>query len=406
MALPYEQLQCYSKYSRILLLYSGGLDTSFLLRYFTRELKGEVVTVSFDLGGDQRERSLVEQRAYRLGSSRHIHIEAIEEFLTEYCFRAVKANCQYEGAHPLSSSLSRPLMAKHAVELAHQYGCVAIMHGSNGWQNNSARFDTSIRALASDVEIVEPVMELNISRGDAYTYLCSQGLDIEKREDNLLSSDNNLWGREIEDGILDHPDIEPAADIYRLTVDPILAPDQPTYLTVTFDHGIPTELNDVPCTSVALVETLNKIGGKCGVGRHDAYEDKVLGHKVREIHESPAATILIIAHRDLQTFITSKRTLPVKQSMDTLWTELACFGLWYHPLRTAVEAFIDQVNKDITGTVRLKLFKGHCSVVGRTSANGLVWDKIPSKLVGARHPDRNYYDFTAFETVVAYKKNK
>lgn len=294
-------------------------------------------------------------------------------------------------------------MAKRAVELARQYHCIAIMHGSNGWQNNSARFDTAIRSLAPGIEIVEPVMELEISREDAYAYLRSHGLDIEKRQDNLLSSDNNLWGREIEDGVLKVPDVEPDPGIYRLTVDPAQAPDRPAYVTIRFVQGVPTMLNSVPCDPVTLVETLNTIGGQHGVGRHDAYEDKVLGHKVREIHESPAATILITAHRDLQTFTVPKRTLPVKQSMDTLWTELACFGLWYHPLRDAAEAFIDKVNTVVSGTITLKLFKGHCSIVGRQSPNGLDQERLSEAFSAHRHPERNFYDFLALESVLARK---
>jgi argininosuccinate synthase len=403
MNYPSTQLEQYRKFTRVLLFFSGGLDTSFLLRFFTKELGVEVYTVSFDLGGDNRERSLVTARAQQLGSTRHITIDGREEFVREYCYRAIKANAIYEGAHPLSSSLSRPLMAKKGVELAQQLGCTAIMHGSNGWQNNSARFDTMIRSLTRDIEIIEPVMEQNLSRDFTYQYLQLCGVTIDKRQDNLMSSDNNLWGREVEDGVLEVSDREPSPDIYRMTVDPIFAPNEAEYVTVDFDNGIPTRINGNLLDPIQLVETLNLIGGKHGIGRHDAYEDKIIGHKVREIHESPAATMLIQAHRDLQTFTVPKRTLPVKSYMDSLWTDLACFGLWSHPLREQAEAFIDKVNERVSGTVRLKLYKGLALVVGRTSPNHLMNihqdnDQQPA-FVHSPYPDRNFYDFYAYESM-------
>ncbi|EKE19396.1 MAG: hypothetical protein ACD_9C00031G0003, partial [uncultured bacterium] len=348
----------YKQFKKILLLYSGGLDTSFLLRYFTRELGTEIITVSFDLGGDQREVSVVKERALTLGSSRHIHIDAKEEFVTDYCTRAIKANAIIAGAHPISSSLSRPLMAIHAISLAKQFDCDAIMHGSSGWQNNSARFDTAIRVNSSEIEIVEPVMEQNISRESEYEYLQLNGFVIDKKQDNLLSSDNNLWGREIEDGVLEHPDSEPDQQIYSLTLDPTKTPDTPIYITIDFEKGIPIAVDGRPFALFDILTLLNSVGGMHGVGRHDAMEDKIIGYKMREIHESPAATIIITAHRELENTVLPKKTLAIKSIMDREWTELACLGLWHHELREELEAFIDKASERVSGRVRVQLFKG------------------------------------------------
>jgi len=399
--------QKYSNFKRIILFFSGGLDTSFLLKFFTKENRSEIITVSFDLGGDTLETSTIKQRAKLLGAIKHIFLDVKKTFVEEYCIRAIKANAIFENAHPLSSSLSRPLMAKIGVELAKEYNCSAIMHGSNGWQNNSARFDTAIRVLSDEVEIIEPIMENNISREFEYEYLKRNGIHIEKKEDNLLSSDNNLWGREVEDGVLEFPEHEPSEKIYRLTTSPEMAPNKPEYVEIEFQRGIPTRLNSKQLSSLEIVQRLNEIGGRNGIGRHDAFEDKIIGYKMREIHESPAATILIKVHKDLETIVLPRKTLTTKNFIDQQWTELVCYGLWYHPLREQLEAFIDKVNEEITGTVKVKLYKGLIQIVGRKSPYGLYKSNLDRKLgevfLRSPHPDRCFYDYYSFESVISNK---
>lgn len=395
----------YKQFHRILLFFSGGLDTSFLLKWFTKEVGSEVITVSFDLGGDKIEIKKIEQRAKKLGSQKHLFIDAKKEFVDDYCWRAVRANAIFENAHPLSSSLSRPLMSKLGVKLARKYNCQAIMHGSNGWQNNSARFDTAIRVLADDIEIVEPVMENNISREFEYEYLKQNGLQIDKKEDNLLSSDNNLWGREIEDGVLENIEKEPNNKIYHITNSPESAPDKADYVDIEFLKGLPVRVNGKKLEPQKIVEYLNKIGGKHGVGRHDAMEDKIIGYKMREIHESPAATMLIVAHNDLETLVLPRKTLSIKNMVDLEWTELVCYGLWYHPLREELEAFIDKVNERVTGLIRMKLYKGSAKIVGRQSKHGLYKKNLNGRMEKvfsqSPYPNRNFYDYYSYEAKIS-----
>ena len=395
----------YKSFKKVLLFYSGGLDTSFLLKWFVEEVGSEVITASFDLGGDAIEVGTIEKRAKQLGATRFTLLDAKEQFVEEFCWRAVKANALFEGAHPLSSSLSRPLMSRLGVELARKYGCHAIVHGSNGWQNNSARFDTSMRVLADDIEVLEPIMENDVSRDFEYEYLKKRHLTIDKGEDNLLSSDNNLWGREVEDGVLEFPDREPEESIYRITSSPEAAPNKPEYVEIDFSHGVPVALNGRPQKPLAIVERLNAVGGKHGIGRYDAMEDKVIGFKMREIHESPAATLLILAHNDLETTVLPRKSLTVKNVVDLEWVELVCYGLWYHPLREELEALIDRCNRRITGSVRLKLYKGTARVVGRKSPHGLYQHNLQARLKRiyrrSPHPDRNFYDYYSYESKIA-----
>jgi argininosuccinate synthase len=398
-----SQFDAYARHSKILLLYSGGLDTSFLLKYFSDELGIEVFTVVFQLGGEE-EVFVCESRAYALGSRRHIASDARDEFVNSYCLPALKANALFDRAHPLSSSLSRPLMAKIGVQLARKFGCTAIMHGSNGWQNNSARFDSAIRALDPGLQLLEPIMEQNISREFEFAYLRSKGVEIQKKEDNLLSSDNNIWGREVEDGILERASEEPAEDIYRITANAEFCPDQPEYMDIQFKNGIPIALNGKISSLREMVESLNVTAGKHGIGRHDAFEDKVIGYKMREIHESPAATVLIQAHHDLESLVLPRKTLSVKRYLEQQWIELVCFGGWFHPLRHQLDVFIDATNDRVNGTIRLKFFKGLSTIVGRTSTQALNCGALAnaqSYLGQDSHPNRDFYDYSALETMMS-----
>ncbi len=399
-----KKLKCLDKYAKlkkVLLLYSGGLDTSFLLKYFTTELKCEVVTLTVNLGGAKEENKAIAKRARQLGSVKHIEINAKKDFVTRFCSKAIKSNALYQNNHPLSSSLSRPLMAEYAVKVAAQNGCKAIMHGSNAWQNNSGRFDNALRALNRNMTIIEPTMECNIPREFEHNYLAKAGFLMDKRKENLLSSDNNLWGREIEDGVLEHQFQEPPEEIYKITKNPLTAPAVPEYIEIEFKAGMPIKLNGKKTNLLRLVEKLNQIAGNHGIGRHDSYEDKIIGHKTREIHESPAATVLITSHRDLEQATLPKTSLAFKTAIDQKWVELACFGLWFHPLREQLEAFTDKANERVSGTVRLKLYKGSVKVVGRKATNGLYQNNLVIPEHFEQSPNRNFYDYYSFETLIS-----
>lgn len=395
----------YKTHKKILLLFSGGLDTSFLLKYFITEIDSKIVALAFDLGGERVEINSLRKKALRLGANKFLLLDAKKRFVQNYCLKAIKANAIFGGAHPLSSSLSRPIMAELAIRVARRYKCTAIMHGANGWQNNSARFDTAIRVLAPEIDIIEPIMEWGVKREFEQKYLAAQGVKIYLKEDSLLSSDNNIWGREVEDGALKKSFSIPSNNIYHITQAPEQAPNRPYFSNIEFAHGIPIKLNGRALKPLKLIEKLNALGGKHGVGRHDAMEDKVIGYKAREIHESPAATILIKTHSDLETFILPKKTLRIKKFLDQEWLELACFGNWHHPLRETLEKFIDHTNKKVSGVVRLKLYKGSVNIVGRKSPNGLDEQRV---VASARktfrqnpYPTRSFYDYYAYEAIAS-----
>ena len=396
----------YKSFKRVLLLYSGGLDTSFLLKYFVSELNIEVYTISFDLGGCKQETEIIEKRALALGSKKHFNIKAEQTFVDEYCSKAIMSNALFRNNHPLSSSLSRPLMAKIATETAKENNCDAIMHGSNGWQNNSARFGTAIYCL-SDIKIIEPVMENNLTREFEYEYLKNNNIEIDKKEDDLLSSDNNVWGREIEDGVLEQMYVEPDEKIYKLTTALENTPNSPDYIEVEFKNGLPIKLNGLELSLLEIVKCLNTLGGRHGVGRHDALEDKIIGYKMREIHESPAATIIIQTHKDLEQLVLPQRTLKIKNTMDNEWTEMVCAGLWYHPSKEQLDTYFQKINESINGTVRIKLFKGKNQIVGRKSPSALISSElkeINNSKFNPTYPGRNFYDFYAYESVISSKK--
>lgn len=383
------QFDDYAKFKRILLLFSGGLDTSFLVKFFSLELKCEVITVSFNLSGSKS--NGLRKKALSLGAKEHIEMEATEEFLNEYCLFALKANARHNGAHPLSSSLSRPLMAKLAVKLACQLNCDAVMHGSSGWQNNPARFNNAFRALSKKVEVLTPILDLNIKREDEFEYLKFKGVVIEKKEDDLYSSDENIWSREIEDGNLENHTFEVSNEVYKFTNSIEDSPNFPEFVEIEFKHGTPVSLNGEKLPFIEIVKKLNQTGGLHGVGRFDFFEDRVSGVKMREIHESPAAHILILAHKDLENTLLPKRLLSVKNYVDQIWSETVCFGFWYHPLKKALDAFIEKSNEKINGGVRVKLYKGNPIVVARKVE---LLNLSPDN---AQIPLRNFFDIYSVE---------
>jgi len=351
---------------KIVLAYSGGLDTSVLLKWLQQKYDAEVVTVTLDVG-QKEDLKPIEEKAKNLGAIKHYSIDAKEEFVKNYVFPAIKANALYEGKYPVSTALSRPLIAEKLVEVARKEGADAIAHGCTGKGNDQVRIEVSAKALAPDIDVIAPVREWNMTRDAEIEFAKANGIPIPVDVDKPYSVDQNLWGRSIECGILEHPDVEPPEEIYEWTVSPEKAPDKPEYVTIRFDDGVPTALNGEEMEPVSLIESLNDVAGKHGVGRIDHIEDRLVGIKSREIYECPAAMVIIEAHKDLEKLVLTRHEVSFKQHVDALWSTLVYTGLWMDPLREDLDAFIGMTQKRVCGEVRIKLYKGGFQIVGRSS---------------------------------------
>ncbi len=350
---------------RVVLAYSGGLDTSAILALL-REQGHEVITVTVSVGQEEELRG-VEEKAYKLGAAKHYTIDATREFAEEYIARAIKANALYEGKYPLGTALARPLIAAKVAEVAKKEGADAVAHGCTAKGNDQVRFDTVLRYyLGDDVEILAPVRQLRLTREEAAKILARHGIDVGVHK--KYSIDENLWTRSIEGDVLDDPLAEPPEDAFAWTVAPEKAPDEPLYLEVGFENGVPVSVNGERMDLVKLVSLLNRLVGAHGYGRIDHIENRVVGLKSREVYEAPAALALIEAHRDLEKMVYTPRELRFKNMVDEMWTDLVYQGLWVEPLRVALEKAIDWLNQWVTGVVKLKVYKGSLRVVGRWSS--------------------------------------
>ncbi|MEM0216360.1 MAG: argininosuccinate synthase [Candidatus Bathyarchaeia archaeon] len=356
----------------VVLAYSGGLDTSVMIKWIQEKYDADIITVTVDVGQNE-DLKAIEAKAKALGVIKHYSIDAREEFVKNYVFPAIKANALYEGKYPLCSALSRPLIAAKLVEIARKESASAVAHGCTGRGNDQVRFDVTIKALAPELKIIAPVREWSLTREEELKYAESKGIPI-SQSSKPYSIDQNLWGRAIECGPLDDPYAEPPEDAFEWTVPPEKAPDTPEYVTLKFEEGVPTSINDVELNPVTLIENLNKIAGRHGVGRIDHIEDRLVGIKSREVYECPAATVIIEAHKDLEKMVLTRHEVFFKEQVDTQWAFLAYSGLWMDPLREDLEAFIEKTQKRVYGKVRVKLYKGNLRVVGRLSPLSL-YDK-------------------------------
>jgi argininosuccinate synthase len=351
------------------LAYSGGLDTSVMIKWLQEKYNAEVITVTVNVGQPENLME-VEEKAKNLGVSAHYSIDAKDEFATDYVFPAIKANALYEGKYPISTTLSRPLIVKKMVEIAEKEGATALAHGCTGKGNDQVRFDISIGALAPDLKIIAPVREWSMTRAEEIEYAKAKGIPVSTAA-KKYSIDQSIWGRSIECGVLEDAGQEPPEDAFEWTVSPEKAPNTPEYVTIKFESGVPVALNKEALAPLALIEALNKTAGKHGVGRIDHIEDRLVGIKSREIYECPAATVLLEAHQDLEKLVLTRHEVLFKQQIDAQWTFLAYAGLWMDPLREDLEAFIDKSQENVTGEVRVKLYKGGLQVVGRSSPMSL-----------------------------------
>ena len=386
---------------KAVLAYSGGLDTSVILKLMKEKLGAEVVTVTVDVG-QKDDFQKIEEKAYKFGAVNHYHIDAKEEFAEKYVSKAIKANALYEKAYPLATALARPLIAEKLVEVAKKEGADVIAHGCTGKGNDQVRFNLGIAALSPDIEILQPVAEWNLSRDWEMEYAKKHGIPVSEK---TYSIDENIWGRSIEGGILEDPSAEPPEEIFEWTVSPNLAPDEPEYVTIDFENGIPVSLNGEPMGLLDIITSLNEIAGKHGVGRIDHIEDRTVGIKSREVYEAPAAIALIKAHYDLEKLILTKWVLEFKESVDAKWGWLVYTGLWFEPLREALDAFIDEVEKEVNGTVKLKLWKGNAVVVGRESDNALYSKELATYEKFSTFDQklaRGFIDLFGLQSVLAY----
>ncbi|NJE09151.1 argininosuccinate synthase [Thermococcus sp. M39] len=352
---------------KVVLAYSGGLDTSVILKMMQEKLNAEVITVTVDVG-QKDDFKKIEEKALKFGAVKHYTIDAKEEFAKEYLAKAIKANALYEGAYPLATALARPLIAKKIVEIAKKENADAIAHGCTGKGNDQVRFDLAVKALYPEIKIIAPVREWGLTRDWEMEYAKKNGIPVKEK---IYSIDENLWGRSIEGGILEDPFEEPPEEVFEWTLSPEKTPEKPEYVTIEFEEGVPVALNGKEMDLVELIETLNFIAGKHGVGRIDHIEDRTVGIKSREVYEAPAAITLIKAHKDLEKFVLTKWALEFKEIVDSKWSWLVYNGLWFEPLREALDAFIDKVEEKVSGTVKVKLYKGNAIVVGRKSENAL-----------------------------------
>ncbi len=361
---------------KIVLAYSGGLDTSVILFWLKEKYKAEIITYTANLGQGP-ELDGIEDKAKKTGASKTYVKDIREEFCHDYVFPALKAGALYEDRYPLATALARPLITKGLVEIAEQEGAEAIAHGCTGKGNDQVRFELTAKALDPDLIILAPVREWELgSREEEVRYAQKHNIPVEITEEKPYSLDRNLWGVSIECGPLEDPWEEPPPDAYEITSSPEEAPDRPTYIEIEFRQGIPIKLNGKTLPAHLLIEELNRIGGENGVGRIDMVENRLIGIKSREIYEAPAATVLHTAHHALEKLNLDKDTFHFKQIMASKYAELVYNGLWLSPLRQALDSFVDQTQKFISGKIRVKLYKGMCQVVGRKSPYSLYEKRL------------------------------
>lgn len=357
---------------KVVLAYSGGLDTSVCLKWLQAEKGFDVIAVCGNVGQDENDLAAIKQKAIDMGAVASFAVDMREEYANEYVTLAIAANGLYENSYPLLSALSRPLLSKHMVEVAHAFGAKYVAHGCTGKGNDQVRFETSIKALDPSIEIIAPVREWNLhSREEEMEWVKAHGVPVPTTKKSPYSIDDNLWGRAIECGVLEDPWCEPPAGIWTLTADAQSAPDQPEYLEIGFESGVPCSLNGEEMGLVDMIKAINVKAGLHGCGRLDMVENRLVGVKSRECYEVPAAQVIINAHKALETLCLDRETQHYKFGIEQKWATAVYEGLWYSPLKEALDSFCASTQACVTGTVKVKLYKGSSAVVGRKSPYSL-----------------------------------
>jgi argininosuccinate synthase len=351
---------------KVVLAYSGGLDTSVAIKWLQEKYHVDVIAVTIDVG-NEKDFSAIRQKALKVGAIKALVIDGKELLVKYFIFPALQANALYEGVYPLATALTRPLMVKLLVDTAIAEGATTIAHGCTGKGNDQVRFEVGINALAPQMKIMAPAREWGMTREQTIKYAQTHGIPIPVTKKSPYSIDESLWGRAIECGALEDPWAEPPADVYTWTKEPDKAPAKPQYIEIGFEKGVPVSIDGKKMNGIALIQKMNEIAGKHGIGRIDHIENRVVGIKSREIYEAPAAVVLIQAHQALEEMTMSKDQLRFKQKVAVECADLIYNGLWYSQLNRDLSAYILSSQRYVTGTIRLKLFKGHATVTGRKS---------------------------------------
>jgi len=351
---------------KVVLAYSGGLDTSVAIKWLADKYNLDVIALTIDVG-NERDFSAIQQKALKVGAVKALVKDAKELFVNHFIFPALQADAIYEEQYPLATALARPLMAKLLVDTAVEEGASAVAHGCTGKGNDQVRFEVSINALSPRLKIIAPAREWGMTREETINYAQRYGIPVPVTIASPYSIDENLWGRSIECGVLEDPWAEPPEDAYTWTKSPTETPDKPGYVEIGFDKGIPVTIDGQKLDGVSLIQRLNELVGRHGVGRVDHLENRLVGIKSREIYEAPAATALLQAHQALEAMTLAKGQLRFKQKVAVEYADLIYNGLWFTSLHQDLATYVQSTQRFVTGTVRLKLFKGSCSVVGRKS---------------------------------------
>jgi argininosuccinate synthase len=357
-------------HKRIILAYSGGLDTSVAIPWLTEKYGAQIIAVTLDLG-QGRELNQIRERAMSTGAIRCHVLDVREEFARDYVLPALQADALYEERYPLATALGRPLIARKLVEIARMENATAIAHGCTAKGNDQVRIDVSARAIDPDIQVIAPAREWGMTRPEEIAYARARNVSVPTTIVSPYSTDQNLWGRSVECGMLEDPWNEPPDDIYALTKSPADAPALPAYVEIGWQDGVPVTVNGVEMSLVEVIDSLETIAGVHGVGRIDMVENRLVGIKSREIYEAPAAVLLHQAHRELEGFVIPKDLQRVKLRLSQDYADLVYNGLWFSPTRSAIDAFVKDVQQRVTGAIRLKLYKGSCRVVGRKSTFAL-----------------------------------
>ncbi|MDF2726668.1 MAG: argG [Nitrososphaera sp.] len=384
---------------KVVLAYSGGLDTSVCIRYLQTLHKLDVITVTVDCGQHDNFKD-IERKAEAIGSIKHLYIDAREEFARNYVVPSIKANGLYQGKYPLATALARPLIAAKAVEVAEKEGATAVAHGCTGKGNDQIRFDVTMRALSPNLKIIAPIRDLNLTRDLEISFAKEQNIPI-SLEAKKYSIDMNLWGRALEGGKIEEADFEPPEEAFEFIN---FQNDKAGYVEIEFDKGIPVGVDGEHIPLVDLIQYVNDKAGAHGVGIIDHIEDRVVGIKSREVYEAPAAVAIIEAHKDLEKMVLTRHELAFKQIVDSQWSWLAYSGLWQDPLRADLDRFIDATQNRVSGKVRLKMEKGSLRVVGRESEYSLYRNNLATYEAGSTFDQslaKGFVELWGLQSVIA-----
>jgi len=361
---------------KIILAYSGGLDTSVALKWLKEKYKTDIIAFCADLGqGEDIEG--IKEKALKIGASK-VYVEDLkEEFVKDYIFPMLRANAVYEGSYLLGTSIARPLIAKKQIEIAEKEGAEAVAHGATGKGNDQVRFELTYYALKPDVKVIAPWREWPLSsRQSLIDYSKKHGIPVTATKEKPYSIDRNLFHISYEGGILEDPWQEPPCDMYTMIKPPEKAPDRPVHIEISYEKGNPVALNNKRMSPARLLSRLNTIAGENGIGRVDIVENRYVGIKSRGVYETPGGTVLHVAHRAVESIVLDREVMHLRDSLITRYSELIYYGYWFSPERLAMQKLIDYIQRDVTGTVRIKLYKGNCSIVGRKSPHSLYQPEL------------------------------